>query len=1299
MAEATSNVTVGRHPSYNEAAALAASIDTKLFYEYQDIILMILCSFPQANVSNFLFGITREDALKRFSDTIGKLTNVEFYKLLHFVININKYIESRCAIENISDRIDPNNFDTLVFNDVQASLSIADLVCRYLFTIYTSNMENRIDKIKVAHPKANKSSKKPPTPTAIGKPSAAVARSSALKPSQKKGGMKKGYFSMQPDEDEEDGGEADGRDGHAGQFSMQPDEDEEDGEDEEDDEDDEDEEDDEEEEEGEDADSGDEKGTKPIVRSRTDDETSSAPEKKTKMPKKTDHSGDDIKITPNGLIDVMITIGNKDYITFEDDDFKKHLGVEKEEKIIKLIIDEIPEPEQLEQPEQPEQPEEVGLRRSSGRLQLLKDAARLKQMAADAAAEEKELQNKLAAQAAELYAASQLAEALSRAGKTYSGIEIIPKTFCPAEENPKWRLLNDADFCTKLAQIYCTLKSGCLASLRTAVIEDRIWGVRLLQQLGLLSYDDDDDDDADVFGSNGGGHKGGGKQGKKRKKKVWPDGFIPLKPRGNQEGRNAANQCKDAIGALSEIERIKCYICGEPGDMDDMDTMECEHIFCVGLAAQYFGILRVSGLSPTQKRILSILYAWAHRCCNQLKGNFSFMKFSANIFQFNEVTAKDLLNNIHGNTNFDCSVVNDLIQKSHKNKQLFVARRIPVLGRYCRPLIDEVNQRKNTFFRNNLPLFRFMGKLNIIAKTLLPLESGTDATIVRKRLYLKRSQLPGTLAMIFPGLNVVAAAASAGGGRKRKINKIQFGGQHIDSFKKSIIEYAIWMLNNEKLYRSDLDDPVAPPASAEGMSAEGMSAKGMSAEGMSAEGMSAKGMSAAFPSAPLPFSFRWGDGLTDARSGAKKSSPGFTASNPFAHIPGINERDFKHNFSSIDNGIVTCVNDDETPFNEPDEDEKNLFVFNAMVISHCMSPSNLVYLLLFKRSGRSEYDEMPEMPEQQRANLLDDIIYVSHSFITSNVQPLTRGQASVLQLLLMVLPEELPEDRLNLKDVLTQRLSHIMDETNPDIVELVDAEIKKQPPQRMPNIDTAGINKLVLILYPTDTADVEGAAADPHEELKYKQKIVTDICEDIKKCLSLYSKGNDLYKRFLSSLGIDITHIATFFSTRRDLMSPDAPETLAGDDGDLAPLTIANIEGRFGPSLNKTRSDSSSQGSVLSGHFPGNYVSPSRLSSAATVGLPNDFSQTELESQNLGSQKLANVEEGNEEAVERVVAEGGSSRRRLHKNRHRRRTQYTKKYKRSNSSKYYTTIKRRKLYRKHNHTIKKRKSLRQKRRN
>ena len=95
------DVTPGRHPSYNEALALAASIEIKLFYEYQDIILMILCCFPQDNVSIFLFGITREAALKIFSDTIGKLTNVEFYKLLHFVININKYIESGCAIESI----------------------------------------------------------------------------------------------------------------------------------------------------------------------------------------------------------------------------------------------------------------------------------------------------------------------------------------------------------------------------------------------------------------------------------------------------------------------------------------------------------------------------------------------------------------------------------------------------------------------------------------------------------------------------------------------------------------------------------------------------------------------------------------------------------------------------------------------------------------------------------------------------------------------------------------------------------------------------------------------------------------------------------------------------------------------------------------------------------------------------------------------------------------------------------------------------------------------------------------------
>ena len=281
-------------------------------------------------------------------------------------------------------------------------------------------------------------------------------------------------------------------------------------------------------------------------------------------------------------------------------------------------------------------------------------------------------------------------------------------------------------------------------------------------------------------------------------------------------------------------------------------------------------------------------------------------------------------------------------------------------------------------------------------------------------------------------------------------------------------------------------------------------------------------------------------------------------------------------------------------------------------------------------------------------------------------------------------------------------LSAIEYETNPpDIVELVYTEIKKQAPQRMPNIDIDGIKKLVLILYPIDLIyhDAVVDLIDPVEELKYKQKIVTDICQDIEKCLSLYSKGNVLYNQFLFSLGIDRTRIATLFSVQRDFKALTTNPASASEGAAAAVYaqpTYANMRELLGPKLQQSDTSSFGSGGAES----------DTPSSAATVPRGHLMNSNLGDSQFLEEmaaappRKLSTVfEEGVPDITMTGRNEGGSSRRRLHKNRHRRRTQYTKKYKRSNSSKYYTTIKRRKLYRKHNHTIKKRKSLRQKRRN
>ena len=290
-----------------------------------------------------------------------------------------------------------------------------------------------------------------------------------------------------------------------------------------------------------------------------------------------------------------------------------------------------------------------------------------------------------------------------------------------------------------------SIEQGVREMLMNNNIPNKVSAVKTLVKLNIISAsadinDDDEGDDNQGGGGhsnynqygNGGPHFKKGKKYSKLKdsdigKKVAVAGVREL-----LEGIGAQNQCNAAIGSIKDIPRIKCYICGQLGGMPNMKTMECEHIFCVGLAAQYFGLLRATSFSKEQKLVLSILYAWAHRCCNQLKSNLSFMTFKGdpnNGFEFHEANAKELLRNIYDNTDkYDCEWVDKLIKKVYPDKQRFITARTAVLGRYCRPLIEQINEVRTRLFHFSPDLFSFMSILKIAATTLVLLTGEKNET-------------------------------------------------------------------------------------------------------------------------------------------------------------------------------------------------------------------------------------------------------------------------------------------------------------------------------------------------------------------------------------------------------------------------------------------------------------------------------------------------------------------------------------------------------------------------------------------
>jgi len=105
------------------------------------------------------------------------------------------------------------------------------------------------------------------------------------------------------------------------------------------------------------------------------------------------------------------------------------------------------------------------------------------------------------------------------------------------------------------------------------------------------------------------------------------------------ERADAIQQCKNTIGDKKPTE--KCYICGLKLN-EDKDTAECEHILPVFQGALFLNLYRseykdvmdkVKKKQPLTKKeedlheTLMMEYKWAHKCCNQIKSNISFLTF------------------------------------------------------------------------------------------------------------------------------------------------------------------------------------------------------------------------------------------------------------------------------------------------------------------------------------------------------------------------------------------------------------------------------------------------------------------------------------------------------------------------------------------------------------------------------------------------------------------------------------------------------------------------------------------------
>lgn len=307
----------------------------------------------------------------------------------------------------------------------------------------------------------------------------------------------------------------------------------------------------------------------------------------------------------------------------------------------------------------------------------------------------------------------QLEELLRGAGNTFDGVNPIKSLTIEGD-----KIKFNSKFIPNLLQKALVLQSNISKLLVTPIrIADKPSIKDFLSTLGLLDT-----------GGAGVGEAGGDDDDSGETTEASP---LLKRLRSILEPVGAQGQCDQTVGKLNKIPGVRCYICG--GGKTGF-TMECEHIFCIGLAIEYFGLLRCSGLSQEEKNFLSILYAWAHRCCNRLKSNISFMTINPtykapiqasasaprgrdNFFMFHEPNATKLLIEIfNNNKNHDCG---DPLLNKGSDKGRFVSSRLIGVSQNVMPLVNVANTVFHSVFKASSVLLTAMSIFKQIASLLI----------------------------------------------------------------------------------------------------------------------------------------------------------------------------------------------------------------------------------------------------------------------------------------------------------------------------------------------------------------------------------------------------------------------------------------------------------------------------------------------------------------------------------------------------------------------------------------------------
>jgi hypothetical protein len=184
------------------------------------------------------------------------------------------------------------------------------------------------------------------------------------------------------------------------------------------------------------------------------------------------------------------------------------------------------------------------------------------------------------------------------------------------------------------------------------------------------------------------------------------------------ERTSAITQCNNTVGKYDS--KTICYICGNTVGQDTRDSPECEHILPVFQGAlllklyrdDYKKIMNSKKTSNNDVRNELLLeYDWAHRCCNQIKSNKSFLKFDTktNKFVLDFPSTKNILRKIYSGKNDDkqdvgyCQIISKIIKNSNTKPENWITERADIINvEKIRPICEYLNKSLNGEERKGL---------------------------------------------------------------------------------------------------------------------------------------------------------------------------------------------------------------------------------------------------------------------------------------------------------------------------------------------------------------------------------------------------------------------------------------------------------------------------------------------------------------------------------------------------------------------------------------------------------------------